>query len=423
MIRCLLIAAALPFVLSVTAHAEPAAGRLVIAGGALERETETVWQALLENMPDDGRIAVIPGASGEAASAVASMEETLALYGIPSDRVDGVHLAMIDDSSTPDVDESQWSDNAGSLEEIAKISKASVIWFTGGDQARLTDLLLTQTGDDTPMLAAIRQRLASGATVGGSSAGAAIMSCDMIARGDTLPALRLPVMRGEWRTERPESGALVMERGLCFFKAGLADQHFDRQARLGRLVRALSQTGMAGIPGFGIDENTALIVDLASETARIEGASSVVVLATASAVFKGGKKQNFAATGLSVSVMTAGDRIDLKDLQITPADFKKKIEAGSEYNDAAPRSGVGLAVPPATLEDDLGNELVDNRRGDRLERISFGQDKHGVRFVFRRTQASSGAWGRGQAGSGRYTIIDVDLAIEPVRIKVSRSFP
>ena len=408
-------------VLSVySAFADQAAGqgRLVIGGGALERGNAAVWQALIQDLPDNGRVAVIPGASAEPARAVESLRQTLAQYGVAPERVEGVRLALVDDPSTPETDEAGWASNASDPDEIERIASADIIWMTGGDQARLADLLLTAEGHDTPMLTAMRARLAAGATVGGSSAGAAILSCPMISRGDTLTALAEPVIRGARGHERDDTGALVIESGVCLFKQGLVDQHFDRQARLGRLARALGELPHAERRGFGIDENTVLIADQASGSLRVEGAGSVTILDGRAAELGAGTGQGWTASGLRVSILSSGDAVDPETWAIRPADFKAPIAPGKEYHDRPAPDGAGMALPHARLDDMLGEDLVDNSASRRIERLSFAGNGNGVRYVFAQDEMTAGAWGRDAAGRGRYTLEAVLFGIEPAKVTV-----
>jgi cyanophycinase len=62
---------------------------------------------------------------------------------------------------------------------LRRLEEASGIFFTGGNQLRLTTLL-----GGTPVAKLVRNRNASGVTVGGTSAGASILSEHMIAFGD-----------------------------------------------------------------------------------------------------------------------------------------------------------------------------------------------------------------------------------------------
>jgi cyanophycinase len=414
-------AAVLAAALTSAAHADP--GRLVIAGGAISRDNTGVHGAFLAHLGGEGRIAVVPAASGEPAKSAQAYVETLAAFGVSADRIDVVRLAIIDDNSTPETNESAWADNAANSEEIAKIEAAAGIWFTGGDQVRITAALIAPDGRATPMLAAIRARLAAGATVGGTSAGAAMMSPTMIARGDSLAALTRPLLTGDAAASEMDGGALMLAPGLGFLQAGLVDQHFDRKARLGRLARALAELAPPQRLGFGIDEDTALVVNLADNTAVVAGVGGVTILDARGAQLAIGRRGRFAATGVALSYLSTGDRIDLASLTIAPADGRTLIPRGKGYYKHAAQSGAGMALPNDGLEDALGVELVDNRVSDRLERVSFDSAGIGVRYIFDETHDTWGAFGDDPAGVGRYTIGGVRFSIEPVEVRIRQSRP
>lgn len=419
--RLLLKAAVLAAALTGAAHADP--GRLVIAGGAISRDNADVHGAFLARLGPDGRVAVIPAASGQPAQSAQTYVETLAAFGVSADRIDIVRLAVIDDDATPDIDESAWATNATNPGEIAKIEAAAGVWFTGGDQVRITAALLAPDGGATPMLAAIRARLAAGATVGGTSAGAAIMSETMIARGDSLAALTRPLLTGDASESAMDGGALMLAPGLGFFSVGIVDQHFDRKARLGRLARALAEMAPPERLGFGVDEDTALVVDLTENLAFVAGVGGVTVLDARGAQAGVRRRGRFSAAGVDLSHLASGDRIDLATLAITPAEGRALIPAGAGYYNHAAQSGAGMALPNDGLEDALGVELLDNRVSDRLERVSFDGEGVGVRYVFEETQNSWGAYGDDPTGAGRYTISGVRFSIEPVDVRIRGSRP
>lgn len=253
-------------------------GTLVIVGGGLKPDNAAVYRAFIDAMPDpSGTVAIIPAASGEPAGSAGDMVDDLGTYGIAADRVETVRLAVIDDPETADVDESRWAGNASDPNEIIKIERAGAIWFSGGDQARIVAALVNSDGSDTPMLAAIRKRLAAGAVIGGSSAGAAIMSRAMIACGDPADAVLAPVSRDQRSCAASEGDRepLVLATGLGFLPRGLVDQHFSQRSRYGRLLRAVACDPAAEGLGYGIDENTAMVVDLARRRASVIGAGAV----------------------------------------------------------------------------------------------------------------------------------------------------
>jgi cyanophycinase len=249
-------------------------GTLVVVGGGLSTDNTEIYRAFIEKA-EGGKIAIIPSASGEPQASLDAFAANLVQHGIDSSRIMQIKLAEIDDPATS-ADEAAWAGNARDAGEIAKIQTASAIWFTGGDQSR-TMRLLTHKGNDTPMLATIRKRLASGAVLGGTSAGAAIMGTGMIVCGDPARASE-PVSSnpGDCAAKEGQSEPLVLGRGLGFLAGYVIDQHFSQRARLPRLLRAT----ICGFGrGIGIDEDTAVIVNLDTRRAQVIGKGSVTIVA------------------------------------------------------------------------------------------------------------------------------------------------
>jgi len=392
-----------------------ARGSLVIVGGALSPSNEDVHTAFLARRPAGSpAIAIIPSASGSPVDSAAHFAETLVKYGARRADIRIVHLASEDDPTTPDADESRWAANATSKAEIAKLADAGAIWFTGGDQLRTTRLLLTSKGNDTPMLATIRARLADGAVIGGTSAGAAIMSRAMITNGESMPALIQPVLKQGETDNRQEGGQLVLGEGLGFLPTGLVDQHFDARARLGRLARAVFTLPTQQRLGFGIDEDTALLVDLARGEAQALGTASVTIVDARSAREGGGSR--FGASGIGLSVLGAGDRVHLSTLSLSPAATRTPIKPRA--NPTVPQGNAGgMAVPTPPLADLLADELVSRPATAAIERLSFSGTK-GVIFRFSRTATTAGYQGRDSAGSWRTTIGGLDMTIRPVDLDI-----
>lgn len=226
---------------------------------------------------------------------------------------------MVDDPETATVDESAWRDGASSTGEVAKLAAADGVWFVGGDQSRITATLRTRDGKDTPFLARLRARWRAGAAIGGTSAGAAMMSGPMIVAGDSPAAVVLPL----GGPTGPLGEPLSMARGLGFFAFGLVDQHFDRRQRLGRLARALATLAPFQRLGFGIDENTALVVDPDGRQARVVGAGAVTVLDARGTGWRA--RQPYALRSGTLTLLSDGDLIELRSLRVTPSADKSLV--------------------------------------------------------------------------------------------------
>jgi cyanophycinase len=130
-------------------------------------------------------------------------------------------------------------DEAELLDVARKIESATGIFMTGGDQSKIVSILHA-----TATLAAIKSAYDKGATIGGTSAGAAAMSNPMIASGLVGSLAR--------------SGMVKLQEGLGLTQSLLIDQHFHQRNRLGRLLTAvMSYPKMLGI---GVDEDTAALI-------------------------------------------------------------------------------------------------------------------------------------------------------------------
>lgn len=138
---------------------------------------------------------------------------------------------------------------------LAFIRDATCVFFTGGDQLRITKLL-----GGTRIDAALHQALAQGTVLGGTSAGASMMSSTMIVEGES--------------ETNPRIGIVDMAPGMEFLEGVVIDQHFAERGRLGRLLSAVTQ--YPHHLGLGIDENTAIVADSGVFRVIGEGAVSVV---------------------------------------------------------------------------------------------------------------------------------------------------
>ena len=294
--------------------------------------------------------------------------------------------------------------NANDPDLSNKLAEAAGIWFTGGDQSR-TVSLLQPLGVATATLSAIRSAHANGAVIGGTSAGAAIMSREMILGGDSRPALTGGASPGE---------VLSVGAGLGFYPYALVDQHFDARARLGRLVAALAQIqDPSRRIGFGVDENTALLV-LPSGDLTVAGASSVVMVDARNAQFSF-PQGRLRATGILLSVLTAGDHYRLSTGELIPAPHKNPT-LGNEYNDRPIVAGGGIAFPASSLAQMLGEDLLDNRAASQMRQMSFDEAGNAAIYAFTQTADSRGYYGRDSDDQAHYSLFLLDFAILPARV-------
>jgi cyanophycinase len=167
---------------------------------------------------------------------------------------------------------------------------ASLIWIPGGDQNRFMKAI-TGTGLDD----VIRARHRAGVVVGGTSAGAAVLSALMITGEADLHSLG--------------AGTTVLGKGLGLWSGGIFDQHFLQRQRNNRLLSAVLDH--PELIGVGIDEATAVI--LRDGHLEVVGRSAVVVYdPRAAKVEKGAAGSPVAATGIATSVLRAGMTLSIR---------------------------------------------------------------------------------------------------------------
>lgn len=187
-------------------------------------------------------------------------------------------------------------EDASSSTALEAISKATGIFFTGGDQARITGIL-----KDTEIDKAIHQRFSEGIVIAGTSAGAAVMPDQMIVEGDSQTNPRIEVVE--------------MGPGLGFLPGVVIDQHFSQRGRLGRLISALVQ--QPAVLGFGIDENTAMVVT--DSQIEVIGEGAVTIVDESEATYNNLdeilKDEPLAVFGAKLHILPHGFKFDLKTRQ------------------------------------------------------------------------------------------------------------
>lgn len=119
------------------------------------------------------------------------------------------------------------------------LEKATGIFFTGGDQLRITANLGGTTTNE-----GLRNAYMRGTVIAGTSAGASAMSNTMIVEGDS--------------DEAPKLNTIRLAPGLGLLEEVVIDQHFAQRGRIGRLISAVAHNPY--ILGIGIDEDTAVLV-------------------------------------------------------------------------------------------------------------------------------------------------------------------
>jgi cyanophycinase len=231
--------------------------------------------------PAQARIIVLPMASGDPDTA--GMEQVAEFSGIGA-RAEWIQFTR-----------EQALDPASST----RLDSATGIYFTGGDQVRVTRVVL-----GTPLYRKLHELHRRGVVIGGTSAGAAIMSKIMLT--------------GDERFNRDSTNAYVFIKpgnvvtveGLGFLGSVIVDQHFIRRKRHNRLLSlVLENPAMLGI---GIDESTAIVVEPDS-TFRVIGDRSVMIFdAGRAAGIRTSAAGNMGVIGVQLHLLLPGDRFNLR---------------------------------------------------------------------------------------------------------------
>lgn len=145
--------------------------------------------------------------------------------------------------------------DASKKEYIDSIINSTCIFFTGGDQLRITSLL-----GGTESYRALKKAYDKGTLLVGTSAGASAMSSNMIVEGTD--------------DDTPKYCTLKMAPGLGILGEVIVDQHFAQRGRIGRLLTAVAQN--PHMLGVGIDEDTAILVGRSSFS--VIGSQTVTVI-------------------------------------------------------------------------------------------------------------------------------------------------
>ena len=249
-------------------------GHLFIIGGG--DRTPQMMERFVDLAGGTGsKILVIPFASGYAEEVGAEQAEEFRSLGCQADYV-------------------LFKKGQADLEEnLAKLDNVTGVFFSGGDQVRLTDILL-----GTRFLERIKEIYREGGVVGGTSAGAAVMSKIMITGDEAINKdqdVTFPFIK---------EGNTITSEGFGFLDFAIIDQHFIQRKRENRLLELVITHQL---PGIGIDESTAIIVS-GNGSFEVLGDRSVMVLEPHfTAPPRTDKQGNLSADWISLRILLSGD--------------------------------------------------------------------------------------------------------------------
>jgi cyanophycinase len=181
---------------------------------------------------------------------------------------------------------------AGDQDKLRVLDDAAGVFFSGGDQLRIT----SQIGDSA-IDEKVRRLYERGGVIAGTSAGASVMSETMLVKGTSQETHRI--------------GDLHMAPGLGLIRDVIIDQHFAERGRFGRLIGAVAHNPR--VLGIGVDENTAAVVEGGSLTVLGSGAVYIVdgSRVTYSNLAEARSEVTLSMHNMTVHVLAEGDRFDL----------------------------------------------------------------------------------------------------------------
>jgi cyanophycinase len=171
------------------------------------------------------------------------------------------------------------------------------VWFSGGDQAKQTAVLL-----GTPLHARMLELYADGCLLGGTSAGAAVMSEFMIT-GDER---RTENKEGTWEVIWADN--ILHSKGFGFVRNAVIDQHFVTRRRHNRLISVVLEH--PALVGVGIEESTAVLVRPDGKY-EVLGEGQVIVYDARRAKTARSADGRLGGHGLAMHVLLAGDVYDI----------------------------------------------------------------------------------------------------------------
>ena len=383
---------------------ESSQGHLMIIGGGLLPENREVYERMITYAGGSKscRFGIFPTASASTAGSerfAASLEH----YGVAPAQIQIIDLNV------------ENAERQASSPEIAEqIERCTALFFSGGDQRRITRALLGHDGAETLAFQSIKRVRERGGLVAGTSAGAAVQSNPMIAAaglpGDTLDQ-GLDVF-DFGLTRNPARRGVQVTRGFGFFSSGLIDQHFSQyRGRLGRLARATIEEQIRY--GFGIDENTAMDV-FPNGIIEVIGTGYLSIIDTQEAKCVDGPL-GCRMNDVQISCLSAGDSFDPKSGTVSIGIQKAPIEHGKEANN-------GNQLIPDILGTHAVSRAIIGGLGNNTSRtqvgitVKYNQNYgHGYQFTFRRT-GQSRSYESEIDGVSSYSVLGLRLKVEPITV-------
>ncbi len=259
-------------------------GLLMIIGGAEDKKEEmSILKKFVSFLKhDDSVLLVLTTATKQARAVGEDYRSAFEKLGLKN-----IHIINIDSRA-----------DANHEEYLKIIRQSEGIFFTGGDQLRITSII-----GGTKAYQALKECYINGGIIAGTSAGASVMSNIMIVEGDN--------------NEPARKCTLKLAPGFGFLNNTIIDQHFAQRGRIGRLLCGVAQN--PDILGIGIDEDTSIIV-YPEHYFEVYGTNSVTIIdgksIQSSNVSELKPNEILAITNITLHVLPDGYGFHLKNREV-----------------------------------------------------------------------------------------------------------
>lgn len=262
-------------------------GKLLLIGGNEDKteEMEILRAVSAEAGGEAGRIEVITTASSEPEQVWEAYERAFKEIGVGYSAP--MHIRTRTEAEAPEL--------------LERIADSTAVFFSGGDQLRITSIL-----GATPVLEALRHHFfIDKKLVAGTSAGAAALTSTIIYDGESPEALR--------------KGAVMMTGGLALISNAVVDTHFMTRGRMGRLIQVVA--GNPRLLGIGLGEDTGVLFTGGAQF-NVVGSGLVMVVDGSSIgftnVFEVDHMETFSVEDVRVHVISSGAGYDLETRTFQP---------------------------------------------------------------------------------------------------------
>jgi len=254
-------------------------GILVIIGGAEDKKNSCIILKRVAELAKKGKekLIILTAATDYPSQVGKEYKHLFSKLGLAN--IDALHIETREEANDP--------------ERLERMENAGCVFFTGGDQLKITSLI---GGTKTEKF--LKDSFLNGMVIAGTSAGASVMSETMITSGPD--------------DEAPKRCTVKMAPGLGLINGVVIDQHFAQRGRIGRLLAAVAQN--PNVLGIGLDEDTAIIVK-PDKTFEVIGSNAVTVIdgvnSTYTNVSESRPNDILALTNIVLHVLPHGYEFDL----------------------------------------------------------------------------------------------------------------